>query len=117
MYKAKLAGVYILFFTSVCVRCRSRIKAFPRDVLDLYSPDVPAWNSRDVPARNCDTENKNTLAEIKSEIQNLKHLVVGLRQKVDPGFRLPPPRKFKKSYSFHIFIDSSTKSCRQFEVG
>ena len=97
MYKAKLAGVYILFFTSVCVRCRSRIKALPRDVLDLYSPDVLTWNSRDVPLRNCCTENQNTLAEIKSEIQKLQQLVVGLRQKVDPDFKLPPPRKFKKT--------------------
>ena len=77
MHEVKLAGVFILVVTSVCVRCSSRIRPLHRD--------VPAWN--------CDPENKNTLAEIKSDIQNLQQLVVGLRQKLDPDFKLTTPRK------------------------
>jgi len=73
---------------------------------DWISRDLPDWNSRDVPARNCDPDNKNTLAEIKSEIRNLQQLLDGLSQKLDPDFKLPPPRKLKgnRSHFMYSFI-------------
>jgi len=106
MYETKLAAVYILFATSVCVRCTYMYwqKIWPLDDYDGDTDDeyrgfIPRYN-HDVLARNCDTEYTNTLAEIKSEIQNLQQLVVGLRGKVDPDFKLPSPRKFIFYYVF-----------------
>ena len=95
MYETKLAGVYILFVMSVCVKCSPGQKDWPFNYggdSDDYRGDN-AIDDHDVPAGNCDAENKNTLAEIKSEIQNLQQLVVGLRQKLDPDFKLPPSSK------------------------
>src|SRR6218665_295351 len=97
MYETKLAVIYILFVSSVSVGYSYRQRIFPLDDYDEDGDDyrdlIPRYN-HDVPARNCDTEYTNTLAEIKSEIQNLQQLVVGLRGKVDPDFKLPTPRKF-----------------------
>ena len=94
MYEAKLAVVYILFATLVCVRCSHRSW-----YLGLYKHLRSRSIHHDVPSRNCDTENKDALAEIKSDIQNLQQLVVGLRQKLDPDFKSPTPRKsFRNSF-------------------
>lgn len=50
---------------------------------------------------SCDNENQIALAEIKLEIQNLQQLLVGLRQKLDPDFKLEPAGKFL-TYMFWI---------------
>ena len=87
MYEAKLAVVYILIAASACVRCSGWYWSNLRSHRPIH---------HDVPVRNCDTENKDTLAEIKSEIQNLQQLVAGLRGKVDPDLKLLHPRKLNK---------------------
>ena len=87
MFQTKLFGIFILFVTSDGVSCQSG-----EDTEHHLSFNHPVYEDPERPL--CDTENQNALAEIKSEIQNLQQLVVGLRQKLDPDFKLPPPRKF-----------------------
>lgn len=94
MHQTKLVGVFVLFLTAVGVRCSWQ--PFDDYETDDYS-DGPAWH--------CDTETKNALAEVKSEIQALQELLVGLRQKLDPDFRSPTsttPRKFVPLTLCHI---------------
>lgn len=98
MHQTKLVGVFVLFLTSVGVRCSWAQYDFYGT--DDYSdgPERHDIDYSDGPARQCDTETKNALAEVKSEIQALQELLVGLRQKLDPDFKLPTspttPRKF-----------------------
>src|SRR6218665_476154 len=101
MYDSKLASIYILFATSVCVRCNYWHKIWPLDDNDGGSGEYHGVNNRYnqglpidiVFPSNCDTDKRNALTEIKSEIQNLQKLVVDLRQKLDPDLKLPPLRK------------------------
>src|SRR6218665_1039870 len=101
MYETKLACVYILFATSVCVRCEYWEQIWPLDDNDGGSGEYHGVNNRYnqglpidiVLPSNCDTEKKKALTEIKSEIQNLQQLMFGLGRELDPDFKLPPPRK------------------------
>lgn len=99
MYQYKIIGPFILAVLSVGIRCQS---GEDRDsISDILIPPRPIvhhrWPTHDYfhrPTSSCDTETQHALDEIKLEIQDLQQILVGLRQKVDPDFKLPPPRKF-----------------------
>jgi len=101
MYQYKLVGVFVLFLLFVGIRCQSGeedresvsetfVRPRPRPLSRWPSHDY--WPSPDYHhGRSCDTETQLAISEVKSEIQDLQQLLVGLRQKLDPDFKLPPP--------------------------
>jgi len=105
MYQRKLVGLFILFVTSVGDRCLGSSWPFDGYDADDYT-DYTDTRSR--PTSSCDTENQNALAEIKSEIQNLQQLVVGLRQKLDPDFKVEPSDESKCPPGFEFVKQASS---------
>lgn len=97
MYQYKIIGAFIISMLSVGIKCQSREDR--ESFSDTLMPPRPRvnyhWPSHNhFHRRSCDTEDQIAMDEVKSDIQNLQQLLVGLRQKLDPDFKLPLPRKF-----------------------
>ena len=99
MFQLNLVGAFVLAIIAVGVRCQSGEDSdspLERSIglsSRLHLPmRVPSYDYDF--GRSCEAETQMAMAEVKSEIQDLQKLLVGLRQKLDPDFKLPPPRKF-----------------------
>jgi hypothetical protein len=88
MYNSIFIGVFVLSILSVESRSERG-----EDIGGIRGKRYARRSYHHEPSHqenSCDTETQVAMAEVKSEIQDLRQLVIGLRQKLDPDFKLLP---------------------------